>query len=143
MIEQKNAKFIKEHLPTIHAVPGQIHQLFYNLINNSLKFSKPGYPVHITIRSAPCTEQTLIRSKHLDESKQYIRVDVADNGIGFDQKYAQQIFELFKRLHAKNEFEGTGIGLALCKKIVENHNGAIWADGQSGKGSTFSILLPA
>jgi signal transduction histidine kinase len=114
--------------------PVLIHQLFYNLVNNSLKFSKDDVPVsvHVYCRSG---NDASIRPG-------YTEVVIEDNGIGFSQKHAQRIFQTFTRLNSKDEYEGTGLGLALCQKIVERHGGTIRAEGEEGKGARFVITLP-
>lgn len=97
--------------------------------------------MRIEIRASDATTDEL-QLKGLNTEPSYYKISFSDNGIGFKQEYAKQIFSLFKRLHGKNEYEGTGIGLGLCKKIVENHKGAIWAESEENKGSTFYIILP-
>jgi light-regulated signal transduction histidine kinase (bacteriophytochrome) len=141
-IEQKGAIIEHEQLPTVVAVPNQLHQLFFNLVTNALKFSKPGVSPDIRVSSKAVTATEVPEEINLDRNRQYVQINVSDNGIGFNQKYAVQIFSLFKRLHGKSEYEGTGIGLALCKKIAENHGGHIWAESQPGEGATFKVLLP-
>jgi light-regulated signal transduction histidine kinase (bacteriophytochrome) len=143
VIQQKKACIIKDRLPVMSARPEQINQLFFNLYSNALKFSKPGMPVQINIRCKPATPEDFLFFNIPDLRKKYIKISFSDNGIGFDQQYAEQIFNLFKRLHGKSEYEGTGIGLGLCKKIVESYNGAIRAESERGKGATFHLLLPA
>ena len=128
-------------MPEINAIPGQMNRLFFNLISNSLKFSNPAGPVEINICLQPVSEKELAE-RHLDLNVGYIKIEFCDNGIGFKQEYAEQIFSLFKRLHGKSEYEGTGIGLGLCLKIVQRHKGAIWAESGSGQGATFHILIP-
>ncbi|MPR35622.1 PAS domain-containing protein [Salmonirosea aquatica] len=139
-IQQKNALIEAESLGSLKMIPFQFHQLFYNLISNSLKFSRPGVRPHLTITSGlakgPCTKNELAA----DTSYHHIRF--TDNGIGFDQKYGERIFQLFQRLNGKNEYSGTGIGLAIVKKIVENHHGSIVATGQINAGATFDIFIP-
>jgi PAS domain S-box-containing protein len=142
VIEQKGAVIEKEPLPTVVAVHNQLHQLFYNLITNALKFSKPGLPPYIYIGCEERYGADLPQIPNLDSEKLYVLITVKDDGIGFEQEYAAQIFTLFKRLHGRSEYEGTGIGLALCKKIAENHGGAIWAEGRQGEGATFHVVLP-
>lgn len=142
VIEQKGAVIEKEPLPTVVAVHNQLHQLFYNLITNALKFSKPGMPPRIHIGCEEKSGTDLPQGRNLDPEKTYVLITVKDDGIGFEQEYAAQIFTLFKRLHGRSEYEGTGIGLALCKKIAENHGGAIWAEGRPGAGATFYVVLP-
>ena len=135
-IEETEAEIQCEPLPTIAADPTQMRQLFQNIIANSLKFQPPGRSpkVHIT---ASITEGSFV-----DGRPDVAEIRIRDNGIGFDNKYKEQIFTIFQRLHGRNEFEGTGIGLATCRKIVERHSGAIDADGVVGEGATFIITLP-
>jgi signal transduction histidine kinase len=114
--------------------------LFSNLINNSLKYSKKKELPQIRIRYEE--GPTVVAGNGKDQEIRYGRIFVEDNGIGFDQKYAEQIFDMFRRLHSNAEYEGTGIGLALCKKIVEMHRGYISALGKPGEGATFIVSLP-
>ena len=130
-IREKQAQFIMNKLPEIKVNPNLIRPLFSNIINNALKYARPDI-----------TPQIKIYSNTSDADKNYCRIFFEDNGIGFDQKYADQIFEMFKRLHPQNEYEGTGIGLALCKKIIEEHGGFISARGNPGVGSTFILSFP-
>ncbi len=130
----------KEHLPFLDVNPGLIRSVFNNLISNAIKYrKKDGVPVFkiysetITFNENESNEKT---------GNKYCRIYFEDNGIGFEQKYAEQIFGMFKRLHSNREFEGTGIGLALCKKIVEEHKGFIYAKSKVNMGSTFIISLP-
>jgi signal transduction histidine kinase len=120
-----------------------MHQLLYNLLNNALKFSKAGEPPHIMIKCRELHGLKLVEHKDLDKSKTYYTITVQDNGIGFSQDHADKIFNMFQRLHSREVFGGTGIGLALVKKVVSNHGGKIWAEGKEGEGATFKILLPA
>jgi signal transduction histidine kinase len=131
-IQESNANIISEQLPVLCINPNLIRPLFFNIIGNALKYSKENETPVIQIYSD-------INDK---ESGNYCRIFFKDNGIGFDQKYSDQIFDMFKRLHLQNEYEGTGIGLALCKKIVEEHEGFISAISSPGKGSTFIISFP-
>jgi signal transduction histidine kinase len=128
-IEQKMATVIVEPLPVLKVIPTQIRQLFQNLLINALKFSRDDAPPRIRIFA-----------QKTDSSFYEIRIE--DNGIGFEQKYADQIFSLFSRLHSYDQFEGTGIGLAICKKITEKHGGQISAFSEPGKGATFTVGLP-
>jgi len=132
-IAQKKAVIDYQNLPVIDGASILIYQLFYNLIINSLKFSREGEPVTIKISS------TFVDVKKV----RFCRIELADNGIGFDQKDADKIFATFVRLNSKDQFEGTGLGLALCRKIVQRHHGSIEARGEVGKGATFIIYLPA
>jgi signal transduction histidine kinase len=143
LIEQKNAKVTAINLPEISAIPLHMSQLFGNLISNALKFSKPGVPPDITIVANKVLQDELMQHAHLNPNAAYYKIELSDNGIGFNQEYAQQIFSIFQRLHGKKDYEGTGIGLAMCQKIVQNHHGEIYASGEAGKGSRFTIILPA
>ena len=140
IVDEKKANIVVDPLPTLYVNPTLIRPLFYNLIHNALKYSKANVDPVIHIHSE--TDSQLNGQGLPGENKKYCRIYVEDNGIGFDQKYSEQIFEMFKRLHHHNEYEGTGIGLAFCKKIVEQHEGFISARSTPGKGSTFIISLP-
>ena len=139
-INEKNAKISVNDLPSMFVNPGLIRPLFHNLISNALKYSKKNIEPIITIHSE--VSPSLNGSGTREGNTKYCRIFIEDNGIGFDQKYSEQIFGMFKRLHLNTEFEGTGIGLALCKKIVEKHNGYISARSKINEGSTFIISLP-
>lgn len=142
-ISQKGAQVHIQPLPAIEANALQMSQLFYNLLSNALKFTKEGVPPVIEISCAAATPQVLA-AHHLEgRDIPFFHFRFADNGIGFLNEYAQQIFTIFQRLHNKSTYEGTGIGLALCKKVVLNHHGAIFAEGEEGKGAVFNVLLPA
>ncbi len=140
-IEDKKAVIYNEELPVLNVIPFQIQQLFINLIGNSLKYSRPGINPEIRI-SCEETDAAEYPSSKIKDVKKYYKISVKDNGLGFDQQYAEDIFILFFRLHPKSEFAGSGIGLSICKKIVENHNGFITAQGIPGYGSVFSFFLP-
>lgn len=142
LIAQKNATLEIDPLPVIEAVPLQMQQLFFNLVNNALKFSKPGVDPHISISCAPASAEE-IAALQLHKDLSYIHIRVADNGIGFEQEYAQQIFVIFQRLNDMYTYSGTGIGLALCRKIALNHKGSIYAKGIENEGATFHLILPA
>lgn len=130
-----------KNLPTLEAIPFQMRQLVSNLIVNSLKFAKKGVAPMITI-SSKLVDSDKVKNRNLKMNKPYCEITFSDNGIGFDSKYNKRIFEVFQRLHEKNKFEGTGIGLAIVKKIVHNHEGEITSNGQLGKGAIFNIYLP-
>ena len=138
---QKNATLEAAQLCEINIIPFQFRQLLHNLISNSLKFSNPNRPPHLKIKNKIGKGIEFKNDKLLD-STTYCHISISDNGIGFEQHFSEKIFELFQRLHGKNEYNGTGIGLAIVKKIVENHNGIITAKGQLNKGATFDIYLP-
>ena len=138
---QKNATLEAAQLCEINIIPFQFRQLLHNLISNSLKFSNPNRAPHLKIKNKIGKGIEFKNNKLLD-STTYYHISISDNGIGFEQHFSEKIFELFQRLHGKNEYNGTGIGLAIVKKIVENHNGIITAKGQLNKGATFDIYLP-
>lgn len=132
LIERKKASLIPDELPEIDGAQVLIYQLFYNLINNALKFSKEDLPN--TLR---------VKAQRFDKNRKgFVKIEISDTGIGLDPAYADKIFDAFARLNAKDKYEGTGLGLALCKKIVERHHGSISATGQPGEGATFTIVLP-
>ena len=139
LITQKNAIIQSEVLPTIEAIPLQMTQLFYNLINNSLKFVKENESPLLKIS---CRVINPEEKKSFTKPVRYYEIVVSDNGIGFNTEHSEQIFGLFKRLNNKQLYSGSGIGLALCKKVVENHNGEIFAEGKEGEGASFHIYLP-
>lgn len=134
LIEEKKVTIEASGLPVLPVIPLQFQQLLQNLISNSIKYSKSQVPPIVKIHAE-------ITHEH-EKNGNYWKISVSDNGIGFDQRYESRIFDLFQRLHGKSEFEGTGIGLAICKKIAQNHHGFMKANGVLGKGSTFSVYLP-
>jgi PAS domain S-box-containing protein len=137
-LSAKQAVLIIEPLPVINGLPLQLHQLFINLVSNSLKYSRNGVVPQIKIAYALVEAPGI-----LPGFGNVHKISLSDNGIGFDEQYAVYIFELFRRLHAKTAYPGTGVGLTICKKIVENHKGVIKAEGVPGKGAAFYIYLPA
>lgn len=141
-IEQVHAQIEADELPVVAVVASQFRRLFQNLLTNAFKFARKDTPpvVRITHRFLPPGS---VHALGLTAIRPYLELKIADNGIGFDNQYAGKIFTIFQRLHTKKEFEGTGIGLAICKKIVENHGGIITADGVPNQGATFTIILPA
>ncbi len=136
---EANATVSIDRLPTLSVGPSLIRPLFQNLISNALKYRKKDIPATISIRSEISTG---INERGKNLVNKYCRIFVEDNGIGFDQKYAEEIFGMFRRLHHNGEYAGTGVGLALCKKIAELHNGFISARGRLNEGSTFIVSLP-
>ena len=142
LIDQKNCVIENDKLPIIESIPLQMGQLFSNLISNALKFAQPGTATCLSIRSTLRSKELLSEFTHLKPSNQYCCLYFIDNGIGFSQSHAMQIFDIFQRLHSRSEYQGTGIGLAMCKKIVENHGGHIFANSSLGKGATFTVILP-
>lgn len=142
LINQKEAFIKQENLPAIDAIPLQMNQLFYNLINNALKFTRRDVKPIIEITSKKLSPEEAKQYLEPKDDIQYYDIMVKDNGMGFDQVYSKQIFEMFKRLGDKINFPGSGIGLALCKKVVANHNGFIYAEGTENEGAVFHVILP-
>lgn len=142
-IDEKKARITVGPLPTITGHKRQLQQLFQNLIGNALKYSKPLEPPTITITAKLVYgEDTTLQMTTEDARQQYHLLEVKDNGIGFEQENAERIFNVFTRLHGNTEFKGTGVGLSIAKKVMENHQGFIWAESQPGVGSTFKMLFP-
>jgi len=141
IIEQKNANIHFNELPVIEAIPLQMSQLFGNLISNSLKYSRQDVAPTISITASALSENEAVEHG-IYEAGLYYKIEFKDNGIGFRQDHAEQIFNIFQRLHGKTEYVGTGIGLAICKKITQNHHGNIYATAENGKGAAFVVLLP-
>ena len=125
-IVDEKAQIIYDELPTVRCDSSQLGQVFQNLISNSIKFHKTTPKIHISARETP---------------EEWILV-VSDEGIGIDPKHQEQIFDVFKRLHTRNEYPGTGIGLSICKRVVDRHNGKIWVESELGQGSSFYFTLP-
>jgi signal transduction histidine kinase len=143
-VAQKKANVIVAKLPVIKGHRRQIQQVFQNLITNALKFSNPGAipEIRITASVVSGEEMTSFKLPEGLKSTRFNLIEISDNGIGFEQEYADKIFKMFQRLHGKAEYEGTGIGLAIVRKVVENHKGFIRAESTPGKGATFKVLLP-
>ncbi|AUD05754.1 sensor histidine kinase [Spirosoma pollinicola] len=142
-IQETGAEVELGPLPKVQGDVSQLTQLFQNLLSNAIKFGRIGIPPVIIVR-ADVVEAgnlpTLVQP--VREADKYCRIDVADNGIGFDEKYVDRIFQVFQRLHGVSQYAGTGIGLAICEKVVTNHGGVIAASSQLGQGTTFSVYLP-
>lgn len=140
-IREHNVHIESDTLPELQVVSLQIHQLFSNILSNAIKYRKSGISPIIKITSSivPATD---IKAAGNYSKSRYWKISIADNGIGFESQHETKVFELFQRLHGKSEYAGTGIGLAICKKIMQNHQGAITADGIPGIGATFHIYLP-
>jgi len=140
-IEQTEAEIKVSELPLVKADPVQMHQLFLNMINNSLKFRKPESPVKIEVRGKTVVGAAFEHMDHTFEAG-YFEIIFSDNGIGFDEKYLDRIYQPFQRLHRFDKYEGTGMGLAICRKIIERHDGEIEAHSSPGEGATFVVRLP-
>jgi PAS domain S-box-containing protein len=141
-IEENRAIIKSDKLPVASIIPSQFRQLFQNLLSNSLKFSRKDITPIITITHSYLSAAE-IKQYQLNKSVKYLQLTFADNGIGFDEKHSEKIFSIFHRLHGRSEYEGTGIGLAICKKIVENHSGRITATGKENQGAIFNLVIPA
>lgn len=128
-VERTGGRVEVTPLPAVDADPTQMRQLFQNLIGNSLKFRRPEVPPVVVIAADEPVDGL-------------VRITVSDNGIGFEAQYAEQIFDVFRRLHGRDDYEGTGIGLPLCRRIAVRHGGSITAHGEPGSGATFTIVLP-
>ena len=143
MLSQKGVQIDKKTLPAVYGSSVLLNQLFYNLINNALKFSSSDTPPVISI------ESNMLKGKHINQiqiadiEKEFVQISICDNGIGFAQEHAEKIFKTFTRLNSRDKYEGTGLGLALCKKIAERHNGYIYATAKDGAGACFYVVLPA
>jgi signal transduction histidine kinase len=140
-IEEKKVIIENNKLPSVKVVPHQFVQLFSNLISNAIKYSKPGIAPHIIINAKNMAGKE-IHEPEVNKSIFYWKISIEDNGIGFEQQYRNKIFELFQRLHGKEDYVGTGIGLAICNKIIRNHGGFITAFGNPDIGAIFNIYLP-
>jgi len=142
LIEQKEVKINYSALPVINAIPLQMNQLFYNLVSNALKFSNEDIPLQLNITVSNLTATQIKNYEVLNKNLSWCEIIFKDNGIGFDEQYEKQIFTIFQRLHNKDTYKGTGIGLAISHKIMENHGGIIFARSKVNTGAAFHILLP-
>lgn len=140
-IAEENAVVVYDELPVIKGNPLQLSQLFQNLITNGIKFHREGVQPHITIKSYAVSGKD-IDSVTADPKLPYIKIEVVDNGIGFEPRFSDKIFQMFQRLHDRSQFPGTGMGLAICKRVLENHKGFITASGMPGEGAVFSCYFP-
>jgi len=140
-IREKQATIVTDLQGTVSIIPFQFTQLMQNLIANSLKFSRPDFPPHITIKSS-VVNGSVLQHENIKDTENYSCISFQDNGIGFEPEHGDKIFGVFQKLHDKNAYEGTGIGLAIVRKIVENHNGIITATGEPMNGARFDIYIP-
>lgn len=142
-IEQTNAKIESSDLPSIEGDPDQMIQLFQNLVGNAIKFHQKDKPpkVKISGQIVSIDPEKTMKSDRMS-NRDYCRILVEDNGIGFDEKFVERIFLPFQRLHGRFEYEGSGMGLAICRKIITRHGGAITAQSRPGSGTAFIFTLP-
>jgi light-regulated signal transduction histidine kinase (bacteriophytochrome) len=140
-IEQTKAKIEVGNLPTIDADPLQMRQLLQNLIGNALKFQPPNAQPVVKI-DAQIVKRNFSSGGETEPVDELCELSIQDNGIGFEEKYTEKIFAVFQRLHGRNEFEGTGVGLAVCRRITDRHGGTISAKSKLGEGATFIVTLP-
>jgi signal transduction histidine kinase/CHASE3 domain sensor protein len=141
-ITETKAQVQMSKLPLVYGDPAQLQRLFLNLIGNAIKFRKENEAPRIEITSQKLGSGELMEQFGINAEEGMHHISIADNGIGFDEKHAEKIFNIFQRLHGRSAYPGTGIGLAICRKIVMAHNGYIFADGEAGRGARFSILMP-
>ena len=142
-VSEKGVRIKVERLPKIRGNRRQFHQFFQNLIGNAIKYTKPDVVPEIQITSFQVTGREAKATLPVDVAdKKYHLIQLKDNGIGFEQEYAEDIFKVFTRLHNSSDYPGTGVGLSIVQKVVENHSGYIWAEGKPGEGANFKILLP-
>jgi light-regulated signal transduction histidine kinase (bacteriophytochrome) len=142
-VERTKAQInLPDNFPVIESIPSQMRQLFQNLLNNALKFAHSDRPPQVDVYCRLSAGTDLPENYALLPEKDYCIIDIKDNGIGFEQSNAERIFTIFQRLHGRSEYSGSGVGLAICKKIVDNHQGAIFAEGLEGKGAAFTVVLP-
>jgi signal transduction histidine kinase len=142
-VQEKQAEFIIDVLPTIKGNRRQMQQLFQNLLSNALKYSKSNERpvIHISYKFIR-GQDTGARLEGEERNHYYHVITVKDNGIGFEQEYSEEIFNIFTRLHARVEYAGSGVGLSIVQRVVENHKGYIYAESEPGKGSVFTVILP-
>lgn len=141
-IIEKEAELDIGELPPVKGDERQLRQLFHNLLSNALKYNRPGEPPRVSVSCGIVNGQDTLPPAEGEDDKPFYLFEVRDSGIGFEQEYADKIFQVFQRLHGKKEYEGTGVGLAIVKKVAENHGGRIWAESVPGEGATFKVMLP-
>ena len=141
-IKDRNAEVIINKIPDMYGDPTQMRQLIQNLVGNGLKFQKPDNAPKVTISGSNTLDASLAKKIKIGKPEEYMQLSISDNGIGLEEAYYQRIFTIFERLHGRQDYEGTGIGLSIVKKIVDRHNGMIEIRSKVGKGTTFVIALP-
>jgi signal transduction histidine kinase len=141
-LEENKVTFKLHNMCDIEVIPVQFKQVMHNLISNSIKFSKTNQPIVIDINCEK-VEAKKLDLPSLSNHESFYNISYSDNGIGFEPEYNEKIFEVFQRLHSKDDYSGTGIGLAIVKKIIENHDGTIIASGNLNQGASFDMYIPA
>jgi signal transduction histidine kinase len=142
-IQDKKARIVVPTLPTVQGNARQFEQVFQNLIGNALKYSRPGLVPNIEIIYKQVSGREVFSDKPLEVlSREYHFIEILDNGIGFEPVHADRIFKMFTRLHGNNDYEGSGIGLSIVQKVIESHNGFVWATSEPHTGSSFKLVLP-
>lgn len=141
-IRAQKAEIVLDELPVVLGFPVQMRQLFQNLISNALKFAKPGQTPRVQLTASTTSGSTIPSVHGRKRQLAYHQITVKDDGIGFEPEYAERIFVIFQRLHGRSEYPGTGIGLAICRRVVTNHHGYIVAESELGQGASFTIYLP-
>ena len=142
VIREKQVQININDLPELKGNPVQLRQLFQNIISNAIKFNRPDVTPEVTIYNNKFPDKKTLKQYNLNLKYKYVQITIEDNGIGFDTQYLDKIFTIFQRLHGRSEYSGTGIGLAVCRKVIENHHGYITAESSVGKGARFIIILP-
>ena len=140
-LAELNGSIVVSDLPVIQGIPFQVRQLFVNLFGNAIKYRQQGRPLRIEVSGSVVASPGLAQAKQYLPAR-YLRVTVKDNGMGFDAEHSEKIFDMFERLHGRDAYEGTGIGLSICRKIMENHRGLIRAEGCPGEGAVFEAFFP-
>jgi signal transduction histidine kinase len=141
-LQKNGGSVVLDLLPVLHGDPTQMRQLLQNLIGNALKFQRPGVPPVVQVRAREYEDDAARTHFHGAVAARWCELSVEDNGIGFEQKHAERVFAPFQRLHGKDAYEGTGMGLSICRKIAERHGGTIIARSKPGEGATFTVTLP-
>jgi signal transduction histidine kinase len=141
-IQEREAKIIVPDLPVVRGNGRQFEQVFQNLIGNSLKYSRPGLKPHIEIMYKQIAGSDVVPEIPVELSQRYHFIEISDNGIGFEQVHADRIFKIFTRLHSKEDYKGSGVGLSIVRKVIESHSGFVWATSEPEAGSSFKFILP-
>jgi signal transduction histidine kinase len=142
-VQDRGAKIMVANLPVVRGNARQIEQVFQNLLGNALKYIRPGLNPRIEIMYKQIIGSDVVYEIPLESlSQRYHFIEISDNGIGFEQVHAEQLFKIFTRLHRKEDYKGSGVGLSIVRKVIENHNGFVWATSEPNAGSSFKFILP-